>query len=187
MLRTAGKFVAGTILGSLLWWYGAPAYDNVVSQIAVRILHADPRLRDIVATPKERWTFVESFSGSIGTATVPTDQLTYNVILFIAIVLATERALFHPQKLRAIAIAALILFASHVVTFAIATEAIYATSAASGERWGEWETNVWYYAIMFLRLVGMLGIAFACWIFVRTHGDEREAGKRQKVKGKSRG
>src|SRR6187549_1694876 len=104
MLRTAAKFLAGTILGSLLWWYGAPAYNDVISQVAVRILHADPRLRDIVATPKERWTFVASFSGSIGTATVPTDQLTYNVILFIAIVLATERALHRPRKLRAIAL-----------------------------------------------------------------------------------
>lgn len=184
MLRTAAKFAAGTILGALLWWYAGPAYHDVISRIAVRILHADPRLRDIVASPKERWTFVESFSGSIGTATVPTDQLTYNVILFIAVVVATETALFRPRKWRAIAIAAGILMLSHVITFAIATEAIYATSVASGDRWGQIETNIWYYAIMFLRLVGMLGIAFGCWVFVRTHGEE--TGKRRKAKAKSR-
>jgi hypothetical protein len=177
MWRTAAKFLAGTFVGALFWWYGTPVYNDVISQIGVRILHLDPRLHDIVATPKERWTFVESFSASIGTATVPTDQLTYNVILFIAIVLATETAFFRLRKLRVFAIAALILFATHIVTFIIGTEAIYATSTASGERWGEVETMIWYYAIMFLRLVGMLAIAFGCWIFVRTHGETRGGAK----------
>jgi hypothetical protein len=183
MWRTAAKFLVGTIAGSMLWWYCTPAYNDAIAQIAVRILHVDPRLHDIVATPQERWIFVESFSASIGTATIPADQLTYNVILFIAIVLATEGALFRPRKLRAVAIAALILATTHVATFAIATEAIYATSAASGDRWGAIETNIWYYAVMFLRLVGMLGIAFGCWIFVRTHGEDA-ARVRQKAKGR---
>lgn len=171
MLRTSGRFLLGTLVGALFWWYATPAYNIAIAEVAVRVLRADSRIDNLVPAPKERWIFLESVSGNTGTATVPADQLTYNVILFIAIVAATERALFRAAKLRAIGIAALMLFVTHVVTFVIATEAIYATSEATGALWGELETQVWYYAVMFLRLVGMLAFAFGCWIFVRTHGN----------------
>jgi hypothetical protein len=182
MLRKAAKFLAGTVAGALLWWYATPGYNSVVAEVAVRLLRFDSRLHDLVQTPKERWTFLESASGTFGTATVPTDQLTYNLILFIAIVAATEEALFRGRKLRAIAIAALLLFVTHVLTFVVTSEAIYATSEASGAAWGELETQFWYYAVMFLRLVGMLAFAFGCWIFVRTHGNEVTARRRAKAR-----
>jgi hypothetical protein len=58
-------------------------------------------------------------------------------------------------------IAVAILFLSHVITFAIATEALYAT----GRDPSSTEANVWMAASLFLRVVGMLAVAFGCWWF----------------------
>jgi hypothetical protein len=172
MLRTAAKFAAGTIVGSLLWWFGTPLYDGLLALLGVPILHIDPRLRDLVGTVQGRWIFLQSASSAVGTALVPADQLTYNAILLISLVAAFERHLWRRRKLAVAAAALLALLVTHVLTFAICAESIYAATEAGGGLYGPVESKIWSYGITFLRLVGMLAIAFGFWIFVRTHGND---------------
>jgi hypothetical protein len=172
MLRTAVRFTLGALAGMLLWWYLTPAYNGLLAWTATLILRADPRIHDLRPVEKGRWVYLESESLTAPPATVPADQLTYNLALFLGLVAASERHLFRKRKLGAFALGALLLAVSHVVTFVFSIESIYATSETFGSHWGDLETNIWFFGIMFLRLVGMMAVAFACWILVRTHGEE---------------
>jgi hypothetical protein len=172
MLRTAAKFTLGALAGLLLWWYLAPAYGSMLAWTATRILRVDSRIHDLRPVEKGRWIFLESESLTAPSATIPADQLTYNVALFLGLVAASERQLFRKRKLGAFAIGTLLLAVSHVVTFVFSIESTYAVSEPFGSRYGVVESNIWFFGIMFLRLVGMMALAFACWIFVRTHGEE---------------
>jgi len=171
-LRTAAKFAAGTIAGAILWWFATPYYNYLVTALGVPLLHLDPRLRDLVGSVQGRWIFLESASRAVGTALVPADQLTYNVILLLALVAAFEPRWWRRRKLAVAAPALLIAGATHVLTFAICAESIYATTAAGAPLYGPLEASIWTYAVTFLRLVGMLAIAFGCWLLIRTHGND---------------
>lgn len=157
MLRNALRFAAGAIAGALLWWYLAPAYDGAAVSAAAHLVHLDRRLADIDAVERGRWILLRSAGGAFPTATLPGDQLTYNVILFLGL-LATVRR----PSWRRVAIAVLILAASHVLTFAVAVESIYAGVRSPGST----ETNLWLMAQLFLRVVGMLAVPFGCWWWV---------------------
>src|SRR3954453_7711287 len=89
-MRNVLRFLAGAIAGALLWWYAAPAYDAFVAAAAEPILRLDARFHDADTAERGRWVIVRSASGKFGMATLPADQMTYNVILFIAL-LATVR------------------------------------------------------------------------------------------------
>jgi len=158
MLRNALRFVAGAVAGALLWWYAAPAYDAFVADAAARLLHLDRRLFDLDAAERGRWVLLRSASGAFRTATVPADQLTYNVILFVALLATVRRPWW-----RRMAVAVIVLFVSHVLTFAVAAESLY----ASGRDPTSFEANVWLMAALFFRVVGMLAVAFGCWWWVQ--------------------
>jgi hypothetical protein len=157
MLRNVLRFLAGALAGALLWWFAAPAYHAFVGTAATPLLRLDPRLRDADTAERGRWVLVRSASGAFRLAAMPADQMTYNVILFVAL-LATVRR----PRWRRVAIAVIVLFASHVVTFAAATESTY----AGGRDPASVEANVWMMAQLFLRVVGMLAVAFGCWWWV---------------------
>ena len=161
-MRNVLRFLAGALAGALLWWYTAPVYDGVVAAAAEPLLRLDKRFYDLDTAPRGRWIIVRSASGAFRFGNVPADQMTYNVILFIAL-MATLRK---PRWIRVL-IAVAILFLSHVVTFSIATEALYAT----GRDPSSTEASVWMAASLFLRVVGMLAVAFGCWWFVGAVGD----------------
>ena len=155
-MRNVLRFLAGALAGALLWWYAAPAYDAFVGAAAEPLLRLDKRFHDLDTAARGRWVIVRSAGGSFGLANLPADQMTYNVILFLALI-ATLRK---PRAWR-IAVAVAILFLSHVVTFAIATESLY----ASGRDPSSTEADVWLMASLFFRVVGMLAVAFGCWWF----------------------
>ncbi len=89
---------------------------------------------------------------------MPADQLTYNVILFVALLATVRRPWW-----RRMAVAVIVLFVSHVLTFAVAAESLY----ASGRDPTSFEANVWLMAALFFRVVGMLAVAFGCWWWVQ--------------------
>ena len=160
-MRNVLRFLAGAVAGALLWWYGAPAYDGVVAAAAEPLLRLDKRLHDLDTAPRGRWVIVRSAGGHFRLAEVPADQMTYNLILFIAL-LATVR---RPRWGR-IALAVIALFVSHAVTFTIGTESLYASARDPSST----EASVWMMANLFLRVVGMLAVAFGCWWLVVTNG-----------------
>ena len=167
MLTRVVRFLLGGISAAALWWYGSAAYNELIGWPASWLLHADPRLFDIESIERGRWLLLRSASGHFPPAIIPADQLTYNIILFIALV-AAEPRLIRDRKWLLAAVALVILVASHIITLAVVTEATYATvEKLLSDRYGALETNLWFGAAMFLRMVGMLGIAFICWLMIR--------------------
>jgi hypothetical protein len=164
MLRNVLRFLAGALVGALLWWYAAPAYDTFVGAAAEPILRLDARFHDADTAERGRWVLVRSAGGKFRMATLPVDQMTYNVILFIAL-LATVR---RPRWGR-VAVAVAVLFVSHVITFVVGTESLY----ASGRDPASTEASVWMMGNLFFRVVGMLAVAFGCWWWVAIVGSAR--------------
>jgi hypothetical protein len=169
-MRNVLRFLAGALAGALLWWYAAPVYDGLVAAAAEPILRLDARFHDLDAAARDRWVIVRSAGGHFRLANLPADQMTYNVILFLAL-LATLR---RPRWIR-VAIAVAILFVSHVITFGVATESLYASARDPSST----EANVWMMASLFLRVVGMLAVAFGCWWFARDPAPERPRAARR--------
>ena len=154
MFRNALRFLAGLIAGALLWWFAAPAYDAFVGKAAEPILRLDARFHDADTAERGRWVLVRSAGGKFRIGMLPVDQMTYNVILFIALMATVRR----PRWGR-VAVAVAVLFLSHVLTFVVGTESLY----ASGRDPASLEANVWMMSNLFLRVMGMLAVAFGCW------------------------
>jgi hypothetical protein len=170
MLRNGLRFLAGALVGALLWWYAAPSYDAFVGAAAEPILRLDARFHDADTAERGRWVLVRSAGGKFRMATLPVDQMTYNVILFIAL-LATVRR----PRWRRVAVAIAVLFVSHVITFVVGTESLY----ASGRDPTSIEANAWMMGNLFFRVVGMLAVAFGCWWWVAVAGMERPRATRR--------
>jgi hypothetical protein len=168
MWQTPLKFLLGAIAGTLLWWHAAPQYDQFVARCGAVVLRADARLRDIDAAERDRWTLLRSASGAFPTALIPTDQLTYNVILFIAL-LATRRGLLRRRNLRVAVAGIVVMFVVHVLAFAIVSESTYSMAQGqwSDRHYDELAQNAWLYAAMFYRLIAMFAVPFGVWWLLR--------------------
>jgi len=111
-------------LGFWIWWAATPAYNHVLAPATQVLLHADRRLADAVLEPQERKIFVTSAT-PLPTATMPADQLIYNIILLLALFASNDRP-WRFANLRAIVIALAILFVSHCLGLLISIESTYA-------------------------------------------------------------
>jgi hypothetical protein len=163
MLLRVCRFIAGLALGVAIWWAGAPPYNYVLAPAAQILLHADRRLADLVLVPQERNVFVTS-STPMPTATVPADQLTYNIILLLALFASNERS-WSLANLRALAIALAVVFVSHCVSLVISIESTYALrqGAWSEAHYGNAAANFWLMSELVFRIVGMFGVVFVAW------------------------
>lgn len=163
MLLRGLRFFAGVAVGVALWWLAAPAYNVPLAAVTAPLLHIDRRLAPAVLVPEERTIAVTS-STPLPTATIPADQLTYNVILLIGLFASNDRPL-RAANLRALAIAAVIVFASHALSLLIEIEATYGArqGAWSDQHYGDAAANFWLTAELVFRIVGMFGIVFAAW------------------------
>ncbi len=163
MLLRASSFLAGLALGVVLWATLTPAYNSVLAPATQFLLRADRRLAPAVLVPQERTIFVTS-STPMPTATIPADQLTYNIILMLALFASNVRP-WRVANLRGLAIAMLILFVSHCVGLAISIESTYAVRQGvwSEQHYSDAAANVWQTAEVVFRIVGMFGVVFASW------------------------
>jgi hypothetical protein len=163
MLLRASRFLAGLVLGVVIWATLAPAYNNVLAPATQLLLHADRRLAPAVLVPQDRKIFVTS-STPMPTATIPADQLTYNIILMLALFASNDRP-WRLANLRGFAIAMLILFVSHCVGVAISIESTYAVRQGvwSEQHYGDAAANFWQTTEVVFRIVGMFGVVFASW------------------------
>lgn len=163
MLLRALRFLAGLALGVSIWWMAAPAYNYLLAPATQLLLHADPRLAAAVLLPQERKVFVTS-STPLPTATMPADQITYNIILLLALFASNDRP-WRLANVRGLAIALLILFVSHCIGLLISIESTYAVRQGvwSEQHYGEAAASFWLTTELVFRIVGMFGVVFASW------------------------
>ncbi|HSY51578.1 MAG TPA: hypothetical protein VLC46_22440 [Thermoanaerobaculia bacterium] len=163
MLLRALRFLAGLAVGVGIWLAATPAYNRLLAPATQLLLYADRRLAAAVLVPQEHKIFVTS-STPLPTATIPADQLTYNIILLLALFASNDQAWRIPN-LRALGIALVILFASHCVGLVISIESTYAVRQGvwSEQNYGDAAANFWLTAELVFRIVGMFGVVFASW------------------------
>lgn len=163
MLLRALRFLAGLAIGVWIWWAAMPAYNHVLGPATQLLLHADRRLADAVLVPQERKIFVTSAT-PLPTATMPADQLTYNIILLLAL-FAMNDSPWRLANVRGLAIALVILFVSHCIGLVISIESTYAMrqGAWSEQHYGDAAANFWLTSELVFRIVGMFGVVFASW------------------------
>ncbi|MCU1230078.1 MAG: hypothetical protein JWO97_2962 [Acidobacteria bacterium] len=163
MLRRGLSFVAGAALGVVLWWMCTPQYNRVLALASTPLARIDRRLAAAVLMPRERTIFITS-STALPTATIPADQLTYNVILLLGLFAANARPL-RVRNLRALAIAAAIVFTFHCLGLLISIESTYALRQGewSSAHYGDAAGRFWLTAELVYRTVGMFGVVFASW------------------------
>jgi hypothetical protein len=163
MLLRALRFAAGLALGVCIWWAATPIYNQLLAPSTQLLLHADRRLADAVLVPQERKIFITS-STPLPIATMPADQLTYNIILLLALFASNEKP-WRLLNLRGLALALVILFVSHCIGLIISIESTYAVrqGAWSEQHYGEAAANFWLTAELVFRIVGMFGVVFASW------------------------
>ena len=163
MLLRALRFLAGLAVGVWIWWVATPAYNHLLAPATQLLLHADRRLAGAELLQQERKIFVTS-STPLPTATMPADQLTYNIILLLALFASNDRA-WRLANLRGLAIALVILFASHCIGLVISIESTYAVrqSVWSEQNYSDAAANFWLTTELVFRIVGMFGVVFASW------------------------
>lgn len=165
MLLRAVRFTLGLLVGMALWWYAAPSYNKVVAAMAEPLLKIDRRFSATDLTTSGRGITVKATASPVlPAATIPGDQLTYNVILLLALFASNPKPV-RDTNISALAVSLLILMATHVAGLVVTIESTYAARMAlwSEQHYGELAANVWLYAEMFNRLIGMFAVPFACW------------------------
>jgi hypothetical protein len=163
MLLRALRFVAGLAIGVWIWWAATPAYNHVLAPATQLLLHADRRLADAVLVPQERKILITS-STPLPIATMPADQLTYNIILLLALFASNDEP-WRLANVRGLAIALAVLFTSHCIGLLISIESTYAVrqGAWSEQHYGDAAANFWLTTELVFRIVGMFGVVFASW------------------------
>lgn len=153
MLLRALRFVAGAAAGFLFWWYATPVYNDFIASAAVQILQIDKRLCGPRADVAGRSVFVQPRLCVAPHATIPADQLTYNIILLAALFAMGGR------RLIAFVISCVVVVVTHILSLAVSIESTYARIA----NYSLAEQRFWVGAEFFWRLAGMFAIVFACW------------------------
>ncbi|MFI5118889.1 MAG: hypothetical protein ACHQM4_00665 [Thermoanaerobaculia bacterium] len=105
---------------------------------------------------------------------LPADDLTFDVILFLALA-ATTPGLFRDRAVRGTLGSLAILFALHVLALVAGVESLYATrlGAWSAAHYGAFARNIWATATHFWRFVGCYAAAFLLWWFLVRARDAR--------------
>ena len=159
-MRSVLRFIAGAVVGGFLWFYATPAYDAFLGRAAAVLLRLDHRLSGTVAERDGENLRVRNPENlAFPTVTIPADQLTYNLILFIGLMAA------RPGTLRRSALAVLILVATHILAVTASIESTYATKlgAWSDAHYGGGQQDFWTATEYLYRLAGMFAIAFTVW------------------------
>jgi hypothetical protein len=155
------RFAVALIAAAVLWYNLTPAYDAIIAGAATPLLKIDPRFRAAHLAAVGR---IIKVTGGVPAANIPADQLTYNVILLVALFASNRRPL-RDKNVVAFLVSALIVAVLHVVAVLLSVESTYAArmGAWSDAHYGAAGYYFWVYAEIFYRLVGMFGVVFACW------------------------
>lgn len=126
------RFAVAFVLGMVLWWYVTPFYNVLLAETAERLVQLDSRLSQANLTAEGRVITVTN----VPKGQIPADQLTYNVVLFLALYATIP---FLKRSYSVFAVCILILVLTHIVAVAVSVEATYATAAGdwSESRYGD--------------------------------------------------
>ena len=171
MLLRALKFLIGLAAGIALWWTATPSYERLLAAVTQPLLHIDSRFAGAVFEPLERMLRVTS-STALPVANIPADLLTYNVILLLALFATNDRP-WRWTNVKGVAISLAVLFVAHVIGLFISVESTYALRMGewSAAHYGSAAQDVWLALELFYRVVGMFGVAFACWFMLSTRAE----------------
>jgi hypothetical protein len=159
MLVRALRFVLGAAAGFLFWWYATLFYDGALAFCAQRLLALDSRLCGPELIAAERIIEVHPRLSTAPTATIPADQLTYNLILLGALFAMSRRGGL------AFAVSLGIVIITHILSLAVSVESTYAMRLGtwSDQHYANAEAYAWLSVEFLWRLVGMFAIVFVCW------------------------
>jgi hypothetical protein len=155
------RFVIALFVAAIVWFNLTPMYDRFIAAAATPLVKIDPRFRGAHLAASER---IIKVNGNVPSADIPADQLTYNVILLVALFASNRRPL-RDRNVVAFLVSTGIVVVLHVIAVLLSVESTYAV------RMGDWSTAhygtagyyFWLYSEIFYRLVGMFGVVFVCW------------------------
>lgn len=168
MLLQLVRFFLGLFLGVVLWTSTAASYNQFLAGVTAPAMRLDGRFARAELTPAGASISVSSPEANFPASTIPANQLTYNVILLLAL-FASNCSPLSGHNLKALSLSLLLIMAVHPVGLLVSIESTYAArmGAWSESHYGTLAANAWLIAEMFYRLVGMFGLVFLCWWWAR--------------------
>lgn len=184
--RLALKAFAGFLVGLALWVMLTPLYDRAVAAGAEKVIRAfeKPAVTQLRRADDGYITVDRTdFDRRSKRPAVPLRDLTFNVILLVALFAASKRT-FSDRNIGGFLVAAGLLALTHVFGMVAEVMSIYVAKLGmwSKVHYSDLERNVWGVANHFYRLVLMYAIAFALWWAFRDKGPEAVAGASAKKK-----
>jgi hypothetical protein len=163
MLSRAARFIAGFVVATLVWLWISPLLARGMAATTQPLLHLDSRFRDAQLSSSESMVSVDAPHGTFPQTKYPADQLTFNLILLVALFASNKRPC-RDRDILAFFVSLAIVLALQPLALLVTIETYYADFTKWGEsQYGNVAANVWLVLQMFWRLVGMFGVVFACW------------------------
>jgi len=163
MLSRAARFIAGFVVATLVWLWISPLLARGMAATTQPLLHLDSRFRDAQLSSSESMVSVDAPHGTFPQTKYPADQLTFNLILLVALFASNKRP-WRDRNILAFLVSLAIVLALQLLALLVTIETYYADFTKWGEtQYGNVAANVWLVLQMFWRLVGMFGVVFACW------------------------
>jgi len=160
------RFIAALIVAAVAWYHLTPLYDRFLAAAASPLIRVDRRFRDARVFAAERIISVRAKEkrSDLPPADIPADQLTYNVILLMAL-FASNRKPLGDRNVVGFLTSTAIVVVLHIVAVLLSVESTYAVrmNEWSAAHYGTVARTFWLYAEIFYRLVGMFGVVFVCW------------------------
>jgi len=164
MLWRVVRLLAGLVIGLTLWMSFGNAWNRGLAAVAAPLLKLDRRIADTDLVAVGHTIVVQPTSDKLPMATLPASELTYNVILVVAL-FASNRKPLSDRNMKAFAVTLVIVLLLQPIGVFIATESTYANQqrAWSELHYGNAESWVWLHLELFYRLIGMFGVVFGAW------------------------
>ncbi|HUF17771.1 MAG TPA: hypothetical protein VMS12_06990 [Thermoanaerobaculia bacterium] len=164
--QTAGKALAGFLLGLAVWWGMSPSYATLLAKSAEPVLRISekPPVTRLRADGRNIIVNRTDFPRTSARPGVPAHDLTFNLILLTTL-FAANRGTFSNRNVGGFALALILLYITHVFGVLAAIKSIYVLQLGEWSRvhYSDALRNFWSGAAHFYRLVGLYAFAFAIW------------------------
>ncbi len=185
-LKLGARLLLGFLAGLALWWSATPAYNRLLAGMAEGAIRVFERPHATRLYAEDRRLVIDraDFPSTSDRPSLPVDDLTFDVILFLSLA-ATTRGLLRDRAVKGVAVSLLVLFVLHVLAVVANVEALYATrlGAWSAAHYGALSRNLWVTATHFWRVVGCYAAPFLLWwILIRPADADAPAAAQSKAR-----
>ncbi|HEY2321898.1 MAG TPA: hypothetical protein VGJ82_03455, partial [Thermoanaerobaculia bacterium] len=125
MLSRAARFIAGFIAATVLWLWLSPLLARGMAAATEPLLHLDARFHDAQLSASESMVSVDAPHGTFPQTKYPADQLTFNLILLVAL-FASNRRPWRDRNIIAFLISLAIILALQPPALLVTIETYYA-------------------------------------------------------------